>query len=90
MIRNPIYCGRIFIQASERGMSNAKVIVQVRGATMQITINNEKILEEKNIIPPGVFFSTKNFLGGEDLLFRETNCGYNRVFTASAYSPAAR
>jgi len=42
----------------EGGMDKATVIIQVRGAAMQISINNEKILDEKNIIPPGVVFST--------------------------------
>jgi hypothetical protein len=42
----------------ERGMTRAKVVLQVKGAIIQITINNEKVLEEANIIPPGVIFST--------------------------------
>jgi len=42
----------------EGGKDKATVMIQVRGAAMQIYINDEKILDEKNIIPPGVVFST--------------------------------
>jgi hypothetical protein len=45
----------------ERGMTKARVIIQVKGADLQISINNEKILDEKNIIPPGVIFSTMSW-----------------------------
>jgi hypothetical protein len=45
----------------ERGMTKARVIIQVKGSDLQISINNEKILDEKNIIPPGVIFSTMSW-----------------------------
>ncbi len=44
-----------------KGSTKAKVMIQVKGAALYITVNNEKVLDEKNMLSPGVAFSTMSW-----------------------------
>ena len=55
------YSKKISSFTGKWGSTKAKVVIQVRGAAVNISVNNEKVLDEKNIIPAGVIFSTMNW-----------------------------
>lgn len=42
----------------KRGSTKAKVVIRKKDAALLITVNDERLVDEKNIIPAGVTFST--------------------------------
>jgi len=55
------YNRKISSFSGQRGSTIAKVMIQVKGAALYITVNNEKVLDEKNILPGGIVFSTMSW-----------------------------
>ena len=42
----------------QRGSTKAKVVIQIKGTALYISINNDKVIDEKNIVPAAVIFNT--------------------------------
>lgn len=55
------YNRKISSFSGQKGSTKAKVMIQIKGAALYITVNNEKVLDEKNILPNGVVFSTMSW-----------------------------
>lgn len=69
------YDRKISSFTGNRGSTKAKVVIQVKGTAINISINNELVLDEKNIIPAGVIFSTMSWaalgsvMEGRDIMY---------------------
>lgn len=55
------YNRKISSFTGQKGSTKAKVVINVKGTALNITVNNEKVLDEKNILPSGVVFSTMSW-----------------------------
>ena len=55
------YNRKIASFTGKRALTKATIVIQVKGAALNISINGEPVLNENNIIPAGVNFSTMSW-----------------------------
>ena len=55
------YNRKISSFTGQKGSTKAKVNINVKGTAMYITVNNEKVLDEKNLVSTGTIFSTMSW-----------------------------